>query len=352
MPSLTLREQLQGWLANPGQPSSVPLPEVEAPSLDGLSVEVATPAPVDKPTLLARYEAFVRACSPRRPRAGGEALAAGDDAIIDVMGWVGDRLLPLSTHGGLAVALLPAPPIPAFYTSLVGLRVGSRQRVDVMLPFDYPLPLLRGEIASFDVAIRAGAEVLLLDPEADGFIQALGRGPTLPDVMSSLIDEIEAERQQAALDAAREAALAQLAARAPVEIPDALVDHELSRRWAAHEGPLLLERQVPDAALEVALRGWLDNPGLREDARRRLHISVVLGAVARRDGVRPTRENIGPYLAPIAASLGLDLDGAMEALRQDPAFAAAALAQIHHQLVVDHVLSRVLFHPAVSGEAS
>lgn len=352
MATPSLREQVRSWLSAPAQPSSVPLPAVAAPSLDGLEVAVAVPAPVGKPELLARYEALVRACSPRRPRVGGEQVAAGDDVVIDVVGFCEGRVLPMSTHQGLAVAVLPLPPLPGFLTGLVGLRVGGRQRLDVMLPFDYPAALLRGEIASFDVVVRAASEVRMLDPEADGFIQALDRGPTLPDVMSSLMEDLESEHQAAATAAAREAALDQLAARAPVAIPDALIDHELSRRWAAHEAALLLERDVSETQLEGALRGWLDNETLRADARRRLHIGLVLGAVARRDGVAPSRDNIVPYLEPIAASLGFTLDQARVALAAEPAFAAAALTQIHHQLVVDHVMRRVLFHPAIAADAS
>lgn len=336
-----VKERLQAWLRAPNETPAPALPVVEAPSLSGLVVEVSAPPEITREALLARYEAFVRQASPRRPRAGGEKVGAGDEVLIDVVGTAGGHVLPLSAHQGLWVEALPNPPLAAFGPSLVGLTVGARSRVDLMLPFDYPVVALRGEIATFDVEVRAATEVRTLDPSAPDFIPTLNRGETLDQVMRSLLDEMQAEAAQSLRQQVLDKALDLLRERAPIEIPTALLDEELWRRWAAHEGPLLLARGLDEDELHRAQDAWVQHPGLRADAARRLHISLVLGAIALRDGIAPTHENIAPYLEAVASEMGLTLDQAREALRQDPGQAAVVLQQIHHLLVVDHVLARV-----------
>ncbi len=347
-----VKPRLQAWLSGQTPRTVSSLPEIEAPSLDDLRVELDPPAEITKPELLARYEQLIRARSARRPRAGGERVGAGDDVVVDVVGWCGGHLLPLSTHAGLGLAALPSPPLPTFGPGLVGQVVGGRGFVDLMLPFDYPVVELRGEIARFDVGLRAASEVFPLDPEGPDFIPTLNLGPTLDQVMSAILAEMQAERIAALRDQALQAALDLLCQRAPVSVPPALVDEELWRRWAEHEGPQLLARDVPEAELKRAQDAWVSHPGLRADALRRLHVAVVLGAIARRDRIAPDAENSAPYLAQMGAALGLDLEQTRDALRQDPAQAQVVFEQIHHLLVVDHVRARVRLHVRGAGEIS
>lgn len=342
--------RLQAWLSGQTPREAPRLPEPDAPSLDGLVVTLDAPAEVTKPELLDRYAQLVRACSPERPRAGGERVGPGDALILDVIGWCNAHILPLSTHAGLTLDALPAPPIPTFGPSLVGLTVGGRASVDVMLPFDYPLESLRGEIATFDVTIRAASEVRALDPESPDFIPTLNRGETLDQVMSSLLAEMQAERIALLRQQALQAGLDLLCARAPLTLPDGLLDEELWRRWAEHEGPLLLRRAVPEAELKRAQDAWVGHPSLRAEAARRLHIALVLGAIAKRDHIEPDRENSAPYLSQVAAGMGLELEQAREFLRQDPAQAAIVYQQIHHLLVVEHVRRHVRLQVQEVGE--
>lgn len=341
-----VEQRLRSWLAGQLPVEAPALPALVAPSLEDLVVVVDPPREPTREELLARYEALLRERAPRRQRAEGERTAAGDELLIDVVGSVNGRVLPLSTHTGLWIAALPSPPLPTFGPGLVGLVVGGRASVSVMLPFDYPIPELRGEIASFDVLVREALELRPLDPDAPGFLSALGRGETLEQVMGSLLTELREQAANALRQQVIDRALDLLCERAPLTVPEALIDEELWRRWAEHEGALLLERGLPEAELARAQDAWVRHPGLREDARRRLHVSLALGAIAARDGVVPTRENATPYLAQVAEGMGLELEQAREALRQNPAQAAVVFQQIHHLLVVDHVLSKVQIREA------
>jgi trigger factor len=323
-----------------------PLPEVVAPPLEGLAVVVPAPEGVREEELLERFAALVRERAPMREREEGELLEAGDQVLVDVLGYAQGRLIPFSARGGLSLELAPMEELPGFCEALVGRPVGSSAELELELPSDYAVPALAGQRAHFLVDVRAAWQVERPGSATEGLLEALGRGGTYEEVMESLLEELEEERADALHTRARELVLEALLERAaPPPLPPAVVDEEVRRQWLRVEAPLLQEKGFDAEELREALEGWLTDGPTRTQAERRLQQALVLGTIARRDGVTLTEERLAEVLTGLAVQLGAEPTALLAALHEGGPEAHERVRDVAWQLVLmDHVLARAQVH--------
>jgi trigger factor len=326
----------------------VKLPEVQPPSLEGLTAELA-PRPITQDDLLERLAELVREQAQRRVRAEGESVAMGDEVMLDTVGYAQGRLIPFSVRESSWALVNPDPQLPAFFESLVGRQVGLSVDIALTLPPDYPVESLRGASASFLVDVREARELTLPDPESPAFIASLGRGATLAEVLQKLADELAQERTDEAVRDAREHVLDVLVERANVEVPTALVDEEIRRRWAETERPILQRKDFDADELTQALDAWLQDPLTRADATRRLKIALVLVAIARRDQVQPQREGLEAIVGLLTGSAGLSREQVKQVLESEPDVQERVANVMMQLAVIDHVMSKVKFTAPASG---
>lgn len=337
----TDRSTLSAWLAAPDREARVPVPEVIPPSLDGLAVTLPVPADITQDELLARYQVLADAVAPRETLPAGTPLQPGDEAVIDVIGRFDTQVLPFSAHTSWPVTLRPEPPLPGFAEALVGLPVGRSSTVYVVIPRDYPAPALRLSIATFDVDVIRAARPRPLDADSPDLLPALGLGQTLQSTMDAVLQLLMRERAVSLRQEAMNLALDEVRGRAPVELPPALVDQEIWQRWAEAEGPALLRFEVDDVEIERAAEAWLGDPELRADAARRLHIGVVLAALARRDGLGDVRARRDALVSEAARSLGADPQEAHAAMLASPRLVLATLDSAAWLAAVERVMAHV-----------
>lgn len=318
----------------------VALPEVQAPSLEGLAVEVPALGPVTGNELLARFAMLRREAAPRRDRALGEPLAPGDDVQLDVLGYCDGKLIPFSVRMGWWAPLVPSRDFPGLFEALPGTPLGDGLELELSLPADHPVEGLRGKPARFLVDVRAAREVTLHAEDDPELLLRLGRGQSLDEVMDALRAEVEQEREDLQWLAAQEAVLDALAARTRVELPRALVDDEVTRRWSAAEGQALEARRLTPDERHEALSAWLNDGPTRAEAERRLRISLALGAVARAEKLELTPARLEGLAAQVAAAHGVSAAEARAALSDSKAATEKMVHAAWHLLAVEHVLAR------------
>lgn len=151
----------------------------------------------------------------------------------------------------------------------------------------------------------------------------------------SKMHERHEARERALLDALR--------ARHPVAVPEGLVDSEL-------EG-LVREYAESLARQGVELeRAGIDWPSVAEQARpsaeRRVHARLILDAVARREGIEVTAEELETALAGIAAEQELSTGQVRRALDAD-----GRLARLRSQMLRGKTLRRLLGEEGAGDEA-
>jgi trigger factor len=332
--------------AEQGQP--VELPQVAAPSLEGLSVTVPAPEGFTAEQVQERFQELARAHATERYRLPTEALAWGDEVLLNIVGYANGRLIPFSVRTHAWLTLEPEPMLPGFYETLCGHSPGESLVVDVVLPDEYPVEALRGCPARFLVDIQAARQVVFPDPESPEFLEAFGRGGTLEEATRLVTQLMEEEATQMLLVQAQQLVLNEVASRTQVELPARLIDEEIRRRWGASEGRALLELHFSDEEQEESLSGWLADPATREEAEQRLRIALALGAICRRDGLTLSPERVEKLLREEAAAAGVSMDEVADALRAEPHRLAQIDQVAWHLLAVDHVMSRATVHFATA----
>ncbi|WP_342376745.1 peptidylprolyl isomerase [Myxococcus stipitatus] len=230
--------------------------------------------------VLARYRTLCRAVAPRRNRAPGERVAAGDDVLLDVLGFANGRLMAFSARSEWWTEVAANSRLPGLLESLVGLKVGETHPVELTLPVDHPVEALRGVVARFAVKLRAAREVVALDEQSSDFFANLARGATLDEVMAHLRQELAAEWEAQDQRQRQVEALREWSRRTRVEVPRSLVDEELRRCWSEVEYPVLVRLGLASEQMREALEGWLDDGATRREAEHRVRLQLGLRAVA------------------------------------------------------------------------
>lgn len=323
---------------------AVELPEVKAPSLEKLEVRVPKPAPVTEDDLAERFHELMRAHAPKRDRAPGEPVAMGDDVLIDVVGYAEGKLIPFSARTGVWMEVGPIPALPGFAEAIEGAAVESFVEVRLELPEDYPIAAYRGVPATFLITVQGAREVKMPNPEDPAFLETLGRGGTLGEVMDSLIEEMEEELADQLWIQAQDMVLDEVARRADVVVPSSLVDEEIRRRWGQTEGRQLAEMDFDPNEQDEALQGWLRDPTTRADAERRLKVALALKAVAEKEKLELTAEKLKEILEEAGEAFGVPLEEARKALETDSITGAQVKNTAWHLMAVGYVMDKAKVH--------
>ncbi|QRO02461.1 peptidylprolyl isomerase [Archangium violaceum] len=321
----------------------VPLPEVKAPSTEGIEVTVPAPPPLGEDALIRRFHELARALAEVRERKEGEEVVLGDDVQLDVLGYANGQLIPFSIRIDYWMELAPQEMLPGFADAIAGSAVGDSLKIDLVLPANYPVESLRGTPASFLVDLVGAREVKMPDTDSDEFLRKLGRGDTHEEVMESIANELLDEQADVLWLDAQNMVLDELASRTQVEIPPTLVDEEIRRRWMAAEGEALEEKEFSPEEKQEALDLWMKDPATRADVERRLRISLALKAVAAKDKLELRPEKAFEVLEDSAVAFGLTSAQLREAL-VDPKAASQLQNVAWHLMAVEHVMNKAKVH--------
>jgi len=328
-----------------GAPLERSVPVIEAPSLDNLEVTMPAPEPVTEKALLARFAALKRELATEVPRAEVEAVALGDEVLIDCVGYVRGRILPFSMREDLWYEMSEDDAyLPGMVAGLAGTPVGGSKSVTIVFPDDYPVERHRGITAVFAVMVKA-ARTIVLPEENDAFILALERGYTLEEVFVHLANELTEEQDEEALHAGKVEVLAEVARRAIVDVPAAVIDEEIRAQWrAAEDTPGNAERLMPDELVQ-SMDGWISDPELRSEQERRYRLAAAMRAIALRDDVKLGDDALETFVDTYAKSMDLTVAEVAATLASDHELRGIVRRHLLYQVQVEHLFSRATVLP-------
>ncbi|KFE64564.1 hypothetical protein [Hyalangium minutum] len=320
------------------------LPQVQAPSLEGLSVTIPAQAGFSAEEVQQRFLEVARPHATERYRYPSEGTEWMDEVLLSIAGYVHGKLIPFSVRKEVWLPLEPEPLLPGLYETLVGRKPNETVVVDLVLPETYLMESLRGVQARFVVHIHAARQVKYPELESPAFLQALGRGATLQEAMRSILQQMEQERVQDLAYQARQRVLDEVAARTEVKIPTGLIDQEIQLRWNASEGVTVRELELSVQDQTESLNNWLKDPLTRSRVEQQLRLGLALGAICKRDGLQLTPEYVEGMLKEQAAAAGVSLEALAQSLRAEPENLARIDQTAWHLMAVEHVMSRAQIH--------
>jgi trigger factor len=233
------------------------------------------------------------------------AAKSGDRLEIDFVGKIDGKEFEGGKSENHPVVIGENTFIPGFEENLIGMKAKQVKTFKVKFPKDYRSADLAGKEAEFTVTLKQVQAVRL--PElTDKFAEGFG-AKSLLDLKTRLRENLQAEKAAEAQRQTELAVVDKVVDQAESEIPEALVDEELTGMLT--EMKQQVERQgLPyDKYLEQLGKTEDDlRKEHRDQAKRRVKMSLVLNAIQQAEKLEPTAQSV-------KAEIDRQLAGATEA---------------------------------------
>ena len=276
----------------------------------------------------------------------GRAARDGDIASVKFVGTVDGEPFEGGSADRLPIVIGENRMIAGWEEQLVGMEVGGTKGFDVTFPEDYRVESLRGRPAHFEVELLDLREKVL--PEVDDeFARSVGDVADLAELRREIRDAMEQRAAAEARHAFGDRIIDFATSNATVELPEVMVANEieilrdeLTSRLAAQriglEQYLALAKQTPE---ELATE-------LREPAARRVKTLLVLSAIAEKEGIDATEEQID---AEIAEQLARHDDPRLREYLSSRRGRSYLRMTIRNRTLVDTLIQRALGTDATAG---
>ena len=310
------------------------LPEIEAPSIDGLKLERLTVAIADAQigealeTLASNQKSYKDA--PKSKKA-----ADGDQLIIDFVG----RVDGAEFEGGKAEAaplvLGSGQFIPGFEEQLGGLKAGDTKTISLTFPDDYPAANLSGKAAEFDVTVQA-VKVPGETKVDDDFAKSLGL-ESLAKLKELLKTQLEQETAGLTRTQMKRQLLDKLAAEHDFAVPPTMVEAEFEQIWQQLEAEVAKEEDPEAARKEIEA----DKEDYRRIAERRVRLGLLLSEIGQANRVEVTNQEMQMLLQQAAQQYRPeDRERFVEYVREDAMAQAQLRAPLYEDKVVDFLFAK------------
>lgn len=266
-------------------------------------------------------------------------LRLGDLAVIDVEVEVDGERVESESRQAMEAELKEGVLLPELLAVLPGTFVDETREAKVTFPETYSEPKLAGKEATIRVTVR-GVKEKILPALDDPLAKTLSNGAqeTADAYRVAVRDELEKsvrameriEREQEVVRALVEAS--------SVEVPEALVDTELTSQLESLERSLNRQGLKLERYLEYVgqtVDQWMT--AQRADAEARLKIDLVLAEFARRENLEPSDEDVIAFLEE-QATQDDELKGRLDELKNSPSARRYFASRLRRQRVLERLL--------------
>jgi trigger factor len=223
--------------------------------------------------------------------------ANGDIASVKFAGTVDGDPFEGGSADRLPLVIGEDRMIPGWEDNLVGMEIGATKGFDITFPDDYRVEDLRGKEAHFEVELLDLREKIL--PEVtDDFAASVGDVKTVDELRAEIRDAMEKRAEAEGRHTFGDRIIDFATSNANVELPEVMVANEieimrdelqtrLAQQRIGLEQYLQLSKQTPE---ELTAE-------LREPATRRVKTLLVLSAIAEKEGIDASDDEIDAEIA-------------------------------------------------------
>ncbi len=310
------------------------LPEIEAPSLEGLALEKLTVPATDE----AVDEALARLAGNQKSYADaeeGHAAAEGDQLIIDFVGRLDGEAFEGGKAEGAALVIGSGQFIPGFEEQLSGATAGEERTIAVTFPDDYPAETLKGREAEFTITVQAVkiARETQVDEE---FAKSLGL-ESLDQLKGLIKAQIEQETAGLTRTQMKRQLLDHLAAGHDFPVPQAMVEAEFEQIWQQLQAEIAKEDDPEAGQKEIEA----EKEDYRRIAERRVRLGLLLSEIGQKNGIEITQQEMTMLMQQAAQQYRPeDRQRFMDYVRSEPMAMAQLRAPLYEDKVVDFLFEK------------
>jgi trigger factor len=222
---------------------------------------------------------------------------AGDIASVKFAGTIDGEPFEGGSADRLPIVIGEDRMIPGWEEQLVGMEIGATKGFDITFPDDYRVEDLQGKLAHFEVELLDLREKLL--PEVDDeFATASGDVKTVDELRAEIRDALVKRADAEARHSFGDRIIDYAVGNATVELPEVMVANEVEIMRDEMRSRLAQQRIGLDQYLALAEQTPEElTKELREPAGRRVKTLLVLSAIAEKEGIDATDEQIDAEIA-------------------------------------------------------
>jgi len=310
------------------------LPEIAAPSIDGLKLERLTVEVSDEQV----DEAIERIAAGQKryeDAPEGTVSADGDQLIIDFAGSIDGVPFDGGTASDQPLELGSGRFIPGFEEQLVGVTAGEERTITVTFPADYPAENLAGQDAQFAITVKAVKHAADFVAD-DDFAKSLGL-EGIEQLRGLIKGQIEQETAGLTRTAMKRSLLDQLAAGHDFAVPPSMVEAEFAQIWQQLISEA--EKEEDPAAALAEIEGEKDD--YRKIAERRVRLGLLLSEIGQANGVQVTAQEMEMLMRQAAQQYReQDRQRFIDYIRSDALAAAQLRAPLYEDKVVDFLFDK------------
>ena len=266
-------------------------------------------------------------------------VRAGDIAVIDIEVEADGQIVESESRKSTEAEVKEGVLLPELVAVLPGTFVGETREAKVSFPETYSTPQLAGKEATIRVTVR-GVKEKVLPALDDELVKSLtnGKQETVEAYRQAVRDELEESAHAVEKMDREQAVVKALVDASSVEVPEALVDRELTSELESLERSLTRSGMKLDRYLQYLGRSideWM--AAQRPEAEARLKIDLVLAEYARRNGLEPSDEDVDKFLEEQAGADD-ELKGQVAELKRSRTGRSYFASRLRRRRVLDHLL--------------
>ena len=228
--------------------------------------------------------------------------------------------------------------IPGFEEQLIGMNAGDSKDVVVTFPEDYHSEDLKGKEAVFAVEINEIKETQL--PKIDDeFVKDTTEFETLEELKNDIRAKAAENKKKSAEDAMKNEVVEKLAENIDVEIPEVMVKNEVDNMLKDFENNLRYQGMDLNTYYQyTGTSKEILEDQMKEDAEKRVRISLAVDAVSKSEGVEATEEDMEAEYKKMADIYKLEVEKIKEIFQnsQDEAIKSTIVARKTVDLLLEN----------------
>lgn len=269
-------------------------------------------------------------------------VRAGDIALIDIEVEVDGKVVESETRKSTEAEVKEGVLLPELFAVLPGTFTGETRDAKVHFPEDNTNPDLAGKDATIRVTVQ-GVKEKLLPALDDALAKSLtnGKQETAEAYRAAVREELTASAEAITKLEREDAALKALVDASSVEVPEALVERELTSQLESLERNLTRSGLKLDRYLQYlnkSLDQWMAEE--RPDAVARLKIDLVIREFARREALEPSEEETLRYMEEQAAQ-DPELQGQLAELKKSASVRRYFASRLRRRRVLERLVEVV-----------
>jgi trigger factor len=227
----------------------------------------------------------------------GRTAVEGDIASVKFVGTIDGEPFEGGSADRLPVVIGEDRMIPGWEQHLVGMEIGATKGFDITFPDDYRVEELRGKEAHFEVELLDLREKIL--PEVtDEWAKSTGDAETVDALRAEIRDAMEKRAAAEARHTFGDRIIDFAVSNSSVELPEVMVTNEIEIMRDELQTRLAQQRIGLDQYLAFSKQTPEElTAELREPATRRVKTLLVLSAIAEKEGIDASDEQIETEIA-------------------------------------------------------